>query len=165
MILISKTENFKIVQGIAAKTWPATYDGILSPEQFDYMFSIIYDLRTLQNQAKEKKHHFILATENEVPLGFACYELNYKKITAKIHKIYIMPEMQGKGIGKKLIDFITNDAKENNQVFLCLNVNRYNKAFYFYTKLGFEKVAEEDIEIGHGYLMEDFVMLKKINDF
>ena len=73
-----------------------------------------------------------------------------------------MPQTQGKGIGKTLIDFIENVAKENHSTALSLNVNRFNKALHFYQKLGFEIVGEVNIELDHGYLMEDYVMEKKI---
>jgi hypothetical protein len=42
---------------------------------------------------------------------------------------------------------------------LSLNVNRFNKAV-FYEKLGF--VGKEDIELDHGYLMEDYKLEKKL---
>ena len=34
----------------------------------------------------------------------------------------------------------------------------------FYEKLGFSVVGEEDIDIGQGYFMNDFVMEKKLSD-
>jgi ribosomal protein S18 acetylase RimI-like enzyme len=94
---------------------------------------------------------------------FASYEFNYKgEPKTKIHKIYILPETQGKGIGKKLLDYIVEKAKENRNTILSLNVNRYNSAYEFYVKIGFEKKGEEDINIGNGYLMEDYIMEKQL---
>jgi ribosomal protein S18 acetylase RimI-like enzyme len=45
---------------------------------------------------------------------------------------------------------------------LRLNVNRNNKAKEFYEKLGFTVIQEEDIDIGSGYYMNDYIMEKKI---
>ena len=73
-----------------------------------------------------------------------------------------MPETQGKGIGKKVIDEIGKLALENNSKALLLNVNRFNTALGFYKKIGFEVIEEVNIEIGNGYLMEDYVMEKKL---
>ena len=84
------------------------------------------------------------------------------KAVTRIHKIYILPESQGKGIGRLLIDEIQKLAQKNNSVLLSLNVNRFNKALSFYQKTGFEIVAEENIAIGNGYLMEDYKMEKKV---
>jgi len=60
------------------------------------------------------------------------------------------------------LDSIVVLAKENHSETISLNVNRFNKAFAFYKKMGFEIVAEENIEIGNGYLMEDYKMEKKL---
>ena len=73
-----------------------------------------------------------------------------------------MPEAQGNGVGIQLINEIINHAKKKNDNILFLNVNRFNKAQHFYSKLGFQIAFEEDISIGNGYLMEDFVMEKEI---
>ena len=94
---------------------------------------------------------------------FQSYEFNFsKKPKTKIHKIYILTNHQGKGIGKSLIDFIVNEAKERHQKGLILNVNKKNTAIRFYESIGFTISNEEVIDIGHGFVMDDFVMEKTI---
>ena len=80
----------------------------------------------------------------------------------KIQKIYLLPETQGKGYGVQFINYIAEKSKAAKNDMLFLNVNRLNKAQYFYKKLGFNIAYVEDIQIGNGYLMEDFVMNKII---
>ena len=53
---------------------------------------------------------------------------------------------------------VKEKAIENNQKAIFLNVNKYNNAIHFYTKLGFTKVKDEVIDIGNGYVMDDYVM-------
>ena len=72
----------------------------------------------------------------------------------------ILPASQGKGVGAALINSIGEIAIENKNESLLLNVNRYNKAVGFYEKVGFKVVGNEDIDIGDGFLMEDFIMEK-----
>jgi ribosomal protein S18 acetylase RimI-like enzyme len=62
------------------------------------------------------------------------------------------------GIGKKLIEFVKKIANQSDMEGLLLNVNRFNKAVDFYKAIGFRVLYEENIDIGNGYLMEDFVM-------
>jgi ribosomal protein S18 acetylase RimI-like enzyme len=57
-----------------------------------------------------------------------------------------------------MIDEIIRIAKTNNQKGIYLNVNKYNSAKFFYEKLGFTNVKEEVIDIGNGYVMDDYVM-------
>lgn len=162
-IVTATTNDYQTIQNIAHQTWPIAYGEILSRAQLDYMLEAFYNEDALKDSVLNKGHRFVLAKEGEETLGFASYEHNYnQKQQTKIHKIYILPQTQGKGIGKILIDFIENIAKENNAIELSLNVNRFNKALSFYQKLGFEVVEEVNIELDYGYLMEDYVMEKKL---
>lgn len=162
-IVTATAKDYQTIRDIAHETWPIAYGEILAKAQLDYMLGAFYNDEAIKDSVVNNGHHFILAKEGEQTLGFASYEHNYnQKPQTKIHKIYVLPQTQGKGIGKILIDFIENVAKENHSIALSLNVNRFNKALYFYQKLGFEIVDEIDIELDHGYLMEDFVMEKPI---
>jgi GNAT superfamily N-acetyltransferase len=162
-ITLATANDFKTIQEIAYKTWPDTYGEILSKAQLDYMLDAFYSEETLNDNVIEKGHHFLLAKENEVVLGFAAYEHNYQDNNrTRIHKIYILPQTQGKGIGKAIIEYIEKLAIENHSAALSLNVNRFNTALSFYQKIGFEIIAEENIELDYGYLMEDFVMEKPL---
>lgn len=158
MITIAKTHDFQLIHNIAHQTWPSTYGSILSSEQLNFMLEKMYSLEALKIQATEKKHHFILASAEEKPLGFASFEFSPETHLTKIHKIYLLPQSQGLGIGKAMVQYISEEAKDQNQKGISLNVNRFNPALNFYKKIGFEIVKEENIEIGNGYLMEDYVM-------
>jgi len=165
MILIEKNtdNNFTAIRAIAKEVWPIAYGSILSNEQLNYMMEMMYTIEALQIQSEIKKHHFILVMEDKKALGFASYEMNYDKTNqTKIHKIYILFTQQGKGNGKMLIDYIENEAKKHHQKTLILNVNKYNDALHFYKKVGFSISFEEVIPIGNGYVMDDYVMQKKL---
>lgn len=158
----ASSEDYNIIRELADRTWYPTYLSILSQEQLDYMLEMMYSPAAYTEQLSIKNHHFLLASEEGTFLGFASYELNYHSETAKIHKLYVVPEAQGKGVGQKLLSVIENEALKNTNDKIVLNVNRFNKAVNFYQKAGFEKAGEEDINIGNGYLMEDFIMRKEI---
>lgn len=159
IIKVSKKDVFRIKK-IAELTWPDTFKEILSEEQIRYMLNWMYSLEVLAIQI-ENGHQFYILTDNGIDLGFIGTELNFPSIgNTKIHKIYVLPESQGKGVGLKLIEQVEMVSKANNIISLTLNVNRFNKAIDFYLKNGFKIIKEENIEIGNGFLMEDYVMEK-----
>lgn len=162
--IIEATEfHHPIIRSIAYRTWPDTFESILSTDQILYMLEQMYSLEALREQTQVKGHQFILAKEGLEYLGFASIEKNYQDLTqTKIHKIYILPEAQGKGIGKALFEEMTHRARTANNDKLLLNVNRDNKATHFYGKIGFQTIGTEDIDIGNGYFMNDYVMEKII---
>jgi diamine N-acetyltransferase len=165
MITISQATVVDIttIQEIAHKTWPIAYGQILSTAQLDYMLEMMYSNETLNDNLTNKGHHFLLANEGSICLGFASCEHQYLgKSTTRLHKLYLLPESQGKGIGKLLLDRIVILAKENHSDIISLNVNKSNKAFAFYKKMGFEIVDEEILEIGNGFVMDDYKMEKRL---
>ncbi|GAB4019032.1 GNAT family N-acetyltransferase [Spirosoma koreense] len=158
--------DLPIIQDIARRTWPDTFGEILSPSQIDYMLEMMYSTEALTAQIASKGHVFLLAQETDSRnyLGYISYELNYKgEPLTKIHKIYLLPASQGKGVGRLLIERVAEVATQHANVRLGLNVNRYNKAIQFYERIGFSVVGTEDIDIGDGFLMEDFIMEKRLN--
>jgi GNAT superfamily N-acetyltransferase len=162
MITITEAtaDDFGKIQDIAYKTWPVVYREILSNAQLEYMLVTFYSVETLRDNAVNKGHHFILSSDGDLCLGFASFQHDYlgEKVT-RLHKIYLLPEAQGKGAGKLLVEAVANYAKLNGSTVISLNVNRFNKALSFYEKLGFKIVGQEDIALEHhGYLLEDYKM-------
>jgi GNAT superfamily N-acetyltransferase len=161
-IKLLSVDELIIVRELAFSTWPDTFKEILSNEQINYMLEWMYNLKTLSEQVKSG-HQFYVYEENSIPKGFIGIELNYpEKNQLKIQKLYVLPELQGEGIGKRLIDKAIQVANQNGIYELVLNVNRFNKAVGFYKHIGFTVSYEENIDIGNGYLMEDYVMSLKL---
>jgi len=155
--------DYNLVHTLAEKVWPQTYKNILTQDQITYMFEMMYSQDAYNEQIEKKGHEFLLVRDDSGYLGFASYELNYdNKPITKVHKIYVLPQTQGKGAGRALIDKISQIATDNNNTVVSLNVNRFNSAIGFYEKIGFVKAGQEDIDIGNGYLMEDYIMQKAV---
>ena len=153
-----KIEQLPIVIDLTKKIWPVAYGEILSKAQLDYMIDKFYN-ETALRELIQKGHVFYLAQDdNEKYVGFVSYELNSEPNKTKIHKIYVLPETQGTGLGRQFFELVKEKAIENNQNAIFLNVNKYNNVIHFYTKLGFVKVKDEIIDIGNGYVMDDYVM-------
>ena len=164
MIAIKPAElkDLKIIRQLAYDIWPSAYGRILSASQLAYMLHKIYSLSSLENQFSVLHHQFIIAFENESPIGFASFSAHENNLLIfHLHKIYVQPNQQGKNVGKQILDYVFNEIKNAGASALQLNVNRNNKAIDFYKKQGFQIIREEDIDIGEGYFMNDYVMEKR----
>lgn len=153
--------DIEMIRELACSVWPVAYKKILSPEQLTYMLDLFYSNAALTAQL-HSGHHFIIAYENKHAVGFASYSIkssNNPEIY-RLHKLYVLPGIQKKGTGSNLLSYIIDSIKLSGAKILELNVNRYNEAFNFYNKLGFTILREEDIDIGEGYFMNDYVMEK-----
>jgi len=160
MILLrrAKADDIPIVADLAERIWPITYSEYLSEEQIRYMLDLMYNQGELLSQL-EKGYVFLMASEADKDVGFACYSItDTVNDIYKLHKIYVLPEMHGKGVGKILMNEVVNLAKRNGGKSLELNVNKYNKAKDFYLKKGFKIKESVTLNIGNGFVMDDFVM-------
>jgi ribosomal protein S18 acetylase RimI-like enzyme len=159
---VCNREQLSIVRELAYAIWPSTYGDILSNAQLEYMLDSFYSIANLERQMGNGQV-FELLFEDTNAIGFVAYELNcnFENLSqplTKIHKIYLLPETQGKGFGKFMIDEVSKISKSNKQIGIYLNVNKYNTAKFFYEKLGFVISKEEVIDIGNDYVMDDYVM-------
>lgn len=126
------------------------------------MLNEIYSVDRISQQLNTGSQIYLLLIENDKPVAFAAYSPREDDPEIyKLHKLYCLPETQGKGYGKTLINEVANKTIEAGKHTLDLNVNRYNKAKTFYEKMGFSVAYEEDIAIGP-YWMNDYVMRKEL---
>jgi ribosomal protein S18 acetylase RimI-like enzyme len=155
---IASKEQLPIVRDLAYRIWPDTYGTTHTIEELDYMLSKFYAVDALEQQI-ENGHVFVLAEENDTFIGFVAYELFSEHTNStKIHKLYVLPQTQGRGIGKALVDYVREEAIINKNEKLFLNVNKLNKAKDFYHRYGFTITKDIIIDIGEGFVMDDYVM-------
>ncbi|UOQ55343.1 GNAT family N-acetyltransferase [Hymenobacter cellulosivorans] len=147
---------------LAEATWEPTYRFIISKDQIEYMYRVIYTPTSLQRQMSEDGHTFLLLYAEGHPAGYASFSrLPAGDEVFKLHKIYILPSHQGQRLGQKLIEAVEEATRQIGGKTLELNVNRHNPAISFYERLGFQRHREEDIAIGP-YWMNDYVMRKEL---
>jgi GNAT superfamily N-acetyltransferase len=151
-------DDINTIGFLAQQIWPDAYGAILSPEQLKYMLKLFYSPNALRKQMLDDRHQFLIVELEEDPIGFASWSISGEPSTVKLHKLYVLPTLQGKGLGRALLQFIFETLRPQGAATLRLNVNRHNKARQFYERMGFAVVGEEDIDIGHGYFMNDYIM-------
>lgn len=148
---------------IAYKTWFVTYENVISKEQIDFMFGEMYTPEAIWKQMDFLGHRFFVFELNGIAIGFASISemIHEEQKTAKVHKLYFLPNMHGKGYGKDLLHFLENLCRNEGYEYLILNVNRNNPAYHFYTKMNYS--IRETIDIPYGdFMLNDYVMEKKL---
>ena len=160
-IRTADADDINTIGYLAQQIWPVAYREILSPAQLEYMLKMIYSPEAIKQQMNLQQQ-FLIAELDDDPVGFASYSSLSKDGLFKLHKLYVLPGLHGKGLGKALLDFITEEIISLGATTLRLNMNRKNKAKLFYERNGFTIIKEEDVDIGNNYFMNDFVMEKKL---
>src|SRR6218665_1533799 len=111
------TEDITIIREIEKKTWFDTYEPILGKQQPQYMFDLIYSPEGLEEQINAGQVFVLQYASDEahkdIPVAFASYSIkdSDEKIY-KLNKLYLNPDLQGGGLGKKLLVEVEKQVKE-----------------------------------------------------
>lgn len=157
------------IQALAEVVFRHTYREILSPEQMEYMMEWMYSTNSLRQQICENGHtYLILTTDSGEDIGYASFNKEgeeSERMLFHLQKIYILPQMQGRGYGAVLFREVEKEMQRvahPSPVTFELNVNRNNRAVSFYEHLGMYKDREGDFHIGNGFYMNDYIMAKNL---
>jgi predicted GNAT family N-acyltransferase len=101
----------------------------------------------------EKLRHYVLYIDNNL-VGTG--RINPKKDSIKIERVCVLKEYRGRGYGKKIINFILEDVKNNFKDFKKVILSSQLSAIDFYKNLGFKTYGEKFLEAG----IEHIKMLK-----
>jgi ribosomal protein S18 acetylase RimI-like enzyme len=160
-IRTASVSDIETIRNLSHAIWPVVYKEMISSEQIGYMLQMMYSQDSLMRQMTDEACVFLIAEYNDAPIAFASYSL-LNDTHYKLHKLYVLPEMHGKGYGKMLMSEITKRAIEAGGSSITLQVNKNNKAVHFYHALGFTVASELVLDIGGGFVMDDFIMLKQL---
>jgi diamine N-acetyltransferase len=150
------------IAALAAVIWRAHYPGIISPEQISYMLDRMYRVDTLRAELEGGIHWFRALTDGELR-GFASIGPTNTAAEFKLHKLYVHPGWQRHGLGSALLNECESTARNHDATTLVLNVNKQNKkAIVAYLKRGFTIRDSIVADIGSGFVMDDFVMVKTL---
>ena len=95
------TADIQLIHDMAQVVFRNTYRDILSPEQMEYMMEWMYSIDSLHKQIEHDGQVYFIGYYDEKPCGYLSVEQQEADVF-HLQKIYVMPDFQGKGIGKKL---------------------------------------------------------------
>ncbi len=145
-----------------------TYRNILSPQQMEYMMEWMYSEASLREQIGHLGHQFYILSIEGNDAGYVSFYIekeDAQSVLFHLQKIYLLPELQGKGFGTQLLKHAEACMKSTageRATRYELNVNRSNSAVAFYEHMGLRKVREGDFPIGDGFYMNDYIMAKDL---
>ena len=153
-----KESNIPLLRDLAKMSWETAYAEILSMEQIAYMLHEMYSEEVISEQIRNPHYFYYFIKVENIDIGFVGYEIHYQEDTTKLHRIYLLENAKGKGVGKVALKFLIQKVLEVGNHRIILNVNRNNPAQYFYKSLGFTVYEEGVFDIGNGFVMDDYLM-------
>jgi ribosomal protein S18 acetylase RimI-like enzyme len=134
-------------------SWRAAYQGLVPQEALDQLSVRTRSAqwrRVLEGQAPDQFAYVACDAAHEV-VGFANGGPERGEVPgydSEVHAIYLLPDVQRRGIGRRLLVEVAEELTERGYRSLAVWVLADNPARAFYTALGGLPVAEKRIEIG-----------------
>ncbi len=154
-------DDILLLRSLAERIWRACYPGIITVEQIEFMLGWMYSEEQIRKEILEGVS-WELAQEDATAIGFLSYQLESDG-RVKLNKIYLLPEHQGRGHSRVLLEHIMHRAGELGGRDVWMQVNKGNtRAIAAYQKAGFHIESEAVFDIGNGFVMDDYLMAKTV---
>lgn len=158
---VTTKEQIDQVARLADVIWNECYAGNLTPEQIRYMVDNFQSARALGRAIRKEGYEYFLLCRNNEPVGYLGVQAKDGKLL--LSKIYLLAGQRGKGYADEMFAFMAQHGRQKGCTAMWLTVNKYNpRAIAAYKKRGFVEIRQQVVDIGGGYVMDDFVFEKTI---
>lgn len=150
-------EDIHALSAMADHIWHEFFPSILEEEQISYMVDKFLSPSVLNEQLKQGyEYYFLPRTINKIGLALSLFIPKKKRLF--LSKIYLYKEARGNGYASRMLDFVASLAKDKGLDAVYLTVNKYNSAEKVYAHKGYKTIDAVVTDIGHGYVMDDYIM-------
>ncbi len=151
-------KDIAVVVDLADEIWREHYIPIIGQAQVDYMLEKYQSARAIKQQLEEGVTYYIIVYK-DIDIGYLSYY--FKEDSLFLSKIYVKSSGRGKGLGGKAVRFLEDEARKNSLNSISLTVNKNNsRSIEAYRKMGFKILKAIVMDIGGGFVMDDYIMEK-----
>ena len=168
-IRLCNLQDLDSLQKIGYETYDETFRSMNTKETIDSYLKDAFNKEKLKAELNNKnsKFYFLYAESNlagylKINEAQAQTDLNDPQ-SIEIERIYVKKEFKEKGLGKKLLNYALQLAKEMKKNYVWLGVWEKNPdAISFYTRMGFHELGRHSFKMGNE-IQNDLIMKKIIN--
>ncbi|MFV0400575.1 MAG: GNAT family N-acetyltransferase [Oscillospiraceae bacterium] len=158
--LVRTSEEISLAAALAAEIWTEHYTPLIGSEQVAYMVEKFQSIAAITAALKEGYLYYTASWEGQ-PAGYI--GIRQEEDGVFLSKYYVKDSFRGKGVGSALMAFVEEFCTEKGLHKVWLTCNKGNSdSLAVYGHLGFVKASSQTVDIGGGYVMDDYVMEKTI---
>ena len=163
---VKTTAELDVVAGLAHDIWYEFYVPLIGRAQVDYMVAKFQNAPAMQAQIDQGYEYFLVRRQDasgaSSDIGYCAVQEQPERVMF-LSKFYLHHEARGSGTGRRCMEFIEGLARRRGLNLLWLTVNKGNPAVQAYQRLGFRIAAELVMDIGGGFVMDDYRMEKRLS--
>lgn len=154
-----------VIARLAREIWHEYYEPIIGLAQVEYMVGKFQSAAAIGEQVRIGYEYFLmqadgLVQDNSGPTGYLAVQEQLAQDSLFISKLYVHRNTRGSGTGRAAMAFIEQLAQQRGLGRLWLTVNKGNPAIKAYERMGFQIAESIVMDIGNGFVMDDFRMEK-----
>lgn len=154
-----------MVAALAHEIWYEYYVPLIGRAQVDYMVARFQSVAAMQAQIEQGYEYFLVQRQHETgkwsDIGYCAVQAQPGRVMF-LSKFYLHHAARGSGTGRRCMEFIEGLARRRELSLLWLTVNKGNPAVQAYQRLGFRIAADLVVDIGGGFVMDDYRMEKAL---
>lgn len=150
---------------LADEIWHEYWPALIGDAQTDYMVENFQSLEAIERDMREHAYEywFMRAEDDGRIAGYTGGRVEPETNRFFISKIYLRAEERGHGFASQTIRFYEDLCRARGLAALYLTVNKHNDlGVRAYRGKGFETIDSVETDIGQGFIMDDFIMEKRI---
>ncbi len=142
-----KITDIPSIVALNIRVWQSAYKGIIDQGFLDARIN--GKEAAIKIQEENFNNSSYVAVEDDVIIGYAAYgkERSGIELTGEIYAIYIDEEMQGKGIGRMLVEKCIEALSVYEYLHIWTLKDNPNKSFYI--SLGGKEISRKYLTIGN----------------
>lgn len=158
---VETEEQLVTLAALADAIWHEFFPGIITVEQVDYMVRKFQSYDAMRQQIREGYIYYLFALDGEIVGYTGIHPEENERLF--LSKLYLKKEYRGQGLASEAFEFLVQFCKDHGLGSIWLTVNRYNEhSILVYEKKGFVKVRTQAADIGNGFVMDDYIMEKRV---
>jgi len=153
--------DITLIAKLAHEIWYEYYVSLIGRAQVDYMVAKFQSVAAMKAQIQDRYEYYVVRMD-ERAIGYLAVQPRPNENHLFVSKFYLLSSARGSGMGRACMMFIEDLARQHSLARLSLTVNKHNPAKKAYEKLGFIVAESIVIDIGGGFVMDDYRMEKAL---
>lgn len=157
----------ELLAKIAGEIWRGYWPSLIGEAQTEYMIEQFQSLKAIRKYMARHDYEYwlLVATEGEgddakkTIVGFTGGRSENDTNRFFVSKVYLYPEARGHGYARRVMEFYKDLCFVRGHVAMYLTVNKHNDlGIRAYKGIGFSTIDAVETNIGHGFIMDDYIM-------
>lgn len=150
---------------LASEIWHEYWPDLIGAAQTDYMIEQFQSLEAVRRDRAENGYEYwiLRGVDDGREIGYTGGHVEPETNRFFISKIYLRHGERGKHFASAVIAFYERLCRERGLEAMYLTVNKGNElGKRAYDAKGFKVIDAVETDIGHGFVMDDYIMEKRL---